>query len=155
VRIADVELNAAVAAMRNRQIDGFATGSTHPTSHVQELAATMSIRLLSVTPEQLQRIVAADPTVSPVTIAAGTYPNQTADVATFGLPVGAYATTRMDEATAYEITRIFWSRAAELARQQPWWAAVAPQQAVALGVPLHPGAARYYAEAGIQVPATR
>lgn len=152
VRIADVELNAAVAAMRNRQIDGFATGSTHPTSHVQELAATMPIRILSVTPDQLQRIVAADPTVSPVTIAAGTYPNQTADVATFGLPVGAYTTTRMDEATAYEVTRIFWSRAAELARQNPWWAAVAPQQAVALGVPLHPGAARYYTEAGIPVP---
>ena len=153
VRIVDVELNAAVNAMRNRQIDGFATGSTHPTSHIQELAATTSIRLLSLTPEQIQRVVSADPSVSQVTIAAGTYPNQTADVMTFGLPVGAYTTTRMDDQTAYDITRIFWSRAAEMARQNAWWGAVAPRDAVSLGVRLHPGAVRYYTEAGIAVPA--
>ncbi len=153
VRIADVELNAAVNAMRNRQIDGFATGSTHPTSHVQELSATSSIRLLSLTPEQIQRVIAADPTVSQVTIAPGTYPNQTAEVVTFGLPVGAYTTTRMDEQAAYEITRIFWTRAPEMARQNPWWGAVAPRDAITLGVRLHPGAVRYYSEAGIAVPA--
>jgi TRAP transporter TAXI family solute receptor len=152
VRVVDIELNAAVAAMHNRQIDGFATGSTHPTSQVQELAATMGVRLLSLTSEQIAAVTAADATVAPVTIAAGTYPGQTADVATFGLPVGAYATTRMDEATAYEITRVFWARAGELARQNAWWAAVAPAQVATLGIRLHPGAARYYAEAGIAIP---
>jgi TRAP transporter TAXI family solute receptor len=152
VRVVDIELNAAVAAMHNRQIDGFATGSTHPTSQVQELSATMGIRLLSLTAEQIASVVAADATVSPVTIAAGTYPNQAADVATFGLPVGAYATTRMDEQVAYDITRIFWARAGELARQNAWWGAVAPAQVAGLGIRLHPGAARYYAEAGVAIP---
>jgi TRAP transporter TAXI family solute receptor len=152
VRVVDIELNAAVAAMHNRQIDGFATGSTHPTSQVQELAATMGVRLLSLTQEQIAAVIAADATVAPVTIAAGTYPGQGADVATFGLPVGAYATTRMEEQTAYDITRIFWARAGELARQNAWWGAVAPAQVAALGIRLHPGAARYYAEAGVAIP---
>jgi TRAP transporter TAXI family solute receptor len=153
VRVVDIELNAAVAAMHNRRIDGFATGSTHPTSQVRELAATTGIRILSLTPEQIAQVTAADATVSPVTIAAGTYPNQAAAVTTFGLPVGAYATTRTDEQTAYDITRIFWARAGELARANAWWGAVAPTQVPELGIRLHAGAARYYAEAGVAIPA--
>lgn len=152
VRIEDVELNAAVAALRNRRIDGFATGSSHPTSHVQELAATTSIRILSFSPQELERITRADPGVSPVTIAAGTYANQNQPVATFGVPVGAYTTMQMDEQTAYEVTRVFWSRAPEMARQNPWWNAVAANQIAGLGVRLHPGAVRYYTESGVTVP---
>lgn len=152
VEMPDIELNAAVGAMRNRQVDGFASGSTHPTAMVQELAATLPIMLLSMTRAQVEQAIAADPGVAPVTIAANTYQGQTADVTTLGVPVGAYGTTKMDEATAYEITRVFWTKRAEMARQNPWWNAVAPEQLVMIGVKLHPGAARYYAEAGIKVP---
>lgn len=153
VRTVDIELNGALAAMRNRQVDGLASGSTHPTAQVQELATSIDVRLLSLTEEQLRRVIEADPGVSPVTIAPNTYRGQTAPVRTFGLPVGAYTTTRMDDATAYEITRVFWTRAAEMGRQNPWWTAVSREQAIALGVRLHPGAARYYREAGLEIPA--
>jgi len=152
VRFSDVELNAAVAAMRNRQIDGFASGSSHPTAHVQELAATMSIKLLSMTPQQLKIVMDQDPSAAPVTIAAGTYQGQTQPVETVGIPVGAYTTTQMPDEVAYEITRIFWQKREEMAKVNPWWNAVAPTQLAQIGVTLHPGAARYYREAGISIP---
>ena len=39
-----------------------------------------------------------------------------------------------------------------MARQNPWWAGVTPEMIAALGASLHPGALRYYREAGIAVP---
>jgi TRAP transporter TAXI family solute receptor len=152
VNTREIELSGAVAAMRNRQIDGFATGSSHPTSHVQELASGMPIKLLSLSDAQLKAVMGADPGVAPVVIAKGTYPGQNADVQTVAIPVGAYTTAATDEATAYNVTKAFWQRKDEMSKKNPWWAAVAPAQAAALGIKLHPGAVRYYTEAGVTIP---
>jgi len=152
VETSDVELNAAVNAMRNRQVDGFATGSSHPTTYVQELSATMQIRILSLTPEQVALAQRVNAGTAPVTIAAGTYPNQAEPVQTVGIPVGAYTTTAMDEQTAYEITRTFWEKREEMARTNPWWGGVSLDDVAKIGVTLHPGAARYYRERGVEIP---
>jgi TRAP transporter TAXI family solute receptor len=152
VNTREVELSGAVAAMRNRQIDGFATGSSHPTSHVTELASGMPIKLLPLSDAQVKAVMDADPSVTKVVIAKGTYPGQEADVQTVAIPVGAYTTSATDEATAYKITKAFWQRKDAMAAQNPWWAAVEPAQVGALGVKLHPGAVRYYAESGVAVP---
>ncbi|MDX2101253.1 MAG: TAXI family TRAP transporter solute-binding subunit [Alphaproteobacteria bacterium] len=148
----EVELGAAIAAMRNRQIDGFASGSSHPAANLQELAVGTPIRLLALNDPLLAGLQEADPTVARVVIPANTYQGVTTDTATIAIPVGMYGTTRMDDATAYELTRIFWTRRAEMARANPWWNAVAPEQITSLQIRLHPGAARYYAEAGIAIP---
>jgi TRAP transporter TAXI family solute receptor len=148
----EVELGAAINAMRNRQIDGFASGSSHPAANLQELAVGTPIRLLALDATLLAGLQEADPTVASVVIPANTYQGVTTDTTTVAIPVGAYGTRTLDDATAYELTRTFWSRRAEMARANPWWNAVAPEQVVALGVKLHPGAVRYYTEAGIAVP---
>ncbi|MBL8654569.1 MAG: TAXI family TRAP transporter solute-binding subunit [Alphaproteobacteria bacterium] len=153
VRFSEVELNAASNAMRNRQVDGFASGSSHPTSNVQELAATMPIKLLSMTPEQVNMVTVQDPSAGPVTIAAGTYNGQTQPVHTVGIPVGAYTTAATSDDIAYEITKIFWERRADMGKVNPWWNAVARDQIAGIGVKLHPGALKYYTEAGVTIPA--
>lgn len=152
VRLVDTELGSAPAAVRNRQVAGYGTASTHPSPQVQELAATTAIRLIGLSPEELEKVRAIDPSSAPVTIARGTYPGVDQDVRTLSVPVAAYATTRMDEATAYAITRAYWTQREAMARQNPWWAGVTPEMIAALGASLHPGALRYYREAGIAVP---
>ncbi|MCC7049557.1 MAG: TAXI family TRAP transporter solute-binding subunit [Alphaproteobacteria bacterium] len=150
----DVELKAAGDAMKNRKIAGFATCSSHPIPSVQEMAVGGGVNVLSFTPEQRKTILAADPQSGPVTIAAGLYKGVDKPVETVGMPVGAYATSRMDDATAYAIVKAFWKFRAELAGKFPWWAGVAPEQVQLLGEKLHPGAARYYKEAGVPIPAS-
>lgn len=152
VKIGEVELSNAPSALRNRQVDGFATGSAHPTSMLQELGATIPIRILSLGQPDLSKVLAADPSASAVTIPAGTYPGQAAAVNTFGLPVGAFTTAKTDDATAYEIAKSFWTQQAELAKNNPVWGPLKPVDVMTLGVKLHPGAAKYYAEAGIAIP---
>ena len=152
VKIAEVELSAANGAMRNKQVDGYASGSSHPTSLIQELAATMPIKLLSLTDDQLAKILAADASASKITIAPNTYNGQSQPVQTFGLPVGAYTTTKMDNDTAYQVVKIFWSQRDDMAKTNPWWSTLSPDQVMTLGIKLHPGAAKFYAEQGIKIP---
>lgn len=152
VRLVDTELGSAPAAVRNRQVAGYGTASTHPSPQVQELAATTAIRLIGLSPEEMEKVRAIDPSSAPVTIARGTYPGVDQDVRTLSVPVAAYATLRMDEATAHAITRAYWTQREAMARQNPWWAGVTHEMLAAVAGPLHPGALRYYTEAGIAVP---
>lgn len=152
VKIGEVELSNAPAALRNRQVDGFATGSAHPTSMLQELGATIPVRILSLGQPDLSKVLAADPSASAITIPAGTYPGQAAAVNTFGLPVGAFTTAKTDEQTAYDIAKSFWTQQAELAKTNPVWGPLKPADVMSLGIKLHPGAAKYYAEAGVAIP---
>jgi len=149
VDIVDAELSAASNAMRNDRVVGFATCSSHPTPQLVELATTTPLTVLSFTQAQRETIIKADPSSGPLTIAAGTYKDQNQPVQTVGLPVGAYTTTDMDDETAYFITKTFWQQREQLAKENPWWAGVTPAMVNQLGTKLHPGALRYYKEAGI------
>ena len=106
------------------------------------------------TPEATEAILKADPMSGPLTIAAGTYKGQDKPVNTVGVPVGAFTTTDMDDETAYFITRNFWQQREALAKDNPWWAGVSPEMVNQLGTRLHPGALKYYKEAGVTLDAS-
>ncbi|MCK6449527.1 MAG: TAXI family TRAP transporter solute-binding subunit [Alphaproteobacteria bacterium] len=154
VNTVDVDLKAAGDAVRNRKVAGFATCSPHPTPQVQELASGTALNLLSFSPAELKAVLDSDRQIGAVTIAGGTYKGIDKDAQTVGGPVGAYATARMDDATAYAVVKAFWAQRAEMAKTNPWWAAVTQDKVALMGAKLHPGAARYYKEAGVQVPAS-
>lgn len=147
VKLVDVELNAAVQALKNRQIDGFATAGSYPAPNVMEAAAGTAVRVLSLSDEQIAQTKRAK-----LVIPAGTYPGVDRDVATTTLPVGAYTTAAMDEEAAYRLTKAFWEAKAEMGAANGWWKAVTPAELGTLGAPLHPGALRYYGEAGVALP---
>lgn len=148
VELADAELGSAVPALQNGQIDGFVTAGSHPAPNVMEAAAGTGIRLLSMSDEQIA-LTKRDKLVIP----AGTYDDVEVDVATTTLPVAAYTTTAMDEETAYQLTKAFWEAKPEMAETAPWWNAITPDLLAVLGAELHPGAVRYYKEAGVALPA--
>ncbi len=147
VKLVDVELGSAVSALKNGQVDGFATAGSYPAPNVIEAAAGTEVRLLSMTDEQ----VAATKRTKLV-IPAGTYPGIDSDTVTTSLPVGAYTTSDMDEDTAYQMTKAYWERKAAMAQDNPWWGGVSPAMLETLGAPLHPGAVKYYKEAGFEIP---
>ena len=149
VDLVDVELNSAVPAMKNGQIDGFATAGSHPAPNVMEAAAGGGIHLISLSDEQISQ-TKRDKLIIP----AGTYPGVDSDTATTTLPVGAYTTSATDDDTAYALTKAFWESKDAMAKTSPWWNAITFGELATLGAPLHPGAARYYKEAGATIPAS-
>lgn len=147
----EMELSGAPAALRNNQVDGYATCSAHPTPQVQELAATLPVRILSFTEDERAAIIEANPGAGAVTVAANTYAGVDGEIATMAVPVGAYA-TNMDDDTALAIVSAFWEQRADMADTNPWWAGVTPDLVPQLGAPLHEGIVAFYAEQGVDMP---
>ncbi|WP_331283352.1 TAXI family TRAP transporter solute-binding subunit [Futiania mangrovi] len=147
VKIADAELGNAASALKNRQIDGFVTAGSFPAPNVTEAAASTGISLVSMTEEQV-----AETKRTRLVIPAGTYAGVDTDTVTTSLPVVAYATTAMDDDTAYTLTKTFWTKKAEMGESAAWWKAVSPDLLSNVTGKLHPGALRYYEEAGVAVP---
>lgn len=147
VRVANAEIGSGPDALKNGQIDAFVTASSFPTPNVIETAASMPISLVSLTDEQIEQTGAARQTIP-----GGTYAGIEAEVATTSLPVIAYTTSDMDDDTAYTLTRTFWERREAMAEESPWWGSITPDMIGNIAGSLHPGAVRYYDEAGIDLP---
>lgn len=143
VTLADSELSNAVSALKNGQIDGFVTAGSYPAPNVIEAAASTGVRVLSLSDEQV-----AATKRTPLTIPAGTYAGQDADISTTSLPVVAYTTTAMSDDTAYLLTKTFWEQKSELGSAAAWWNGISPDMISNITTEIHPGAIRYYEEVG-------
>lgn len=148
VETANVELNNAVPALKNRQIDAFVTAGSFPAPNVIEAAASTPVVVLSMSDEQIEQTGAAK-----VTIPANTYSGQTQPIQTTSLPVIAYTTTQMSDDTAYELTKTFWEERNKMADIAAWWKGVTPEMLANIPGKIHPGAVRYYQEQGIALTA--
>ena len=146
VEIADAELSNAVAALKNGRIDGFVTAGSYPAPNVVEAAASTGVDVLSMTDEQV-----AETGRTRLVIPAGTYAGQDEDVVTTSLPVVAFTTAAMDDDAAYALTKAYWEAKDTLGGAAAWWDGVSPEMIGEATTGVHPGAARYYDEVGVEV----
>ncbi len=147
VNFAEVELSNAVPALKNGQIDGFVTAGSYPAPNVVEAAASMPVRLISLGEAERNQSKSVGKRKQ-LMIPAGTYAGQDADVSTTTLEVVAYATTRMSDETAYQLTKTYWEMKAKMGESNPWWNGVDKNYLKAIIGPIHPGAEKYYREVG-------
>ena len=147
VEFAEVELSNAVSALKNGQIDGFVTAGSYPAPNVVEAAASMPVRLISIgEAERAKSKSIAKRKV--LTIPRGTYEGQDEDISTTTLEVVAYASTRMSNETAYQLTKTYWEMKDKMGADNPWWNGVDKSYLKAIIGPIHPGARKYYREVG-------
>ncbi len=144
VELANVELSNAVAALKNGQIDGFVTAGSWPAPNVIEAAASTGVTVLSLNDEQIKKTKRTK-----LVIPAGTYAGQQGDITTTSLPVAAFTTTAMSDDAAYALTKTYWEEKAEMGKGAAWWNGVDAGLMANITTKIHPGAARYYKEAGI------
>ncbi|MEY8838681.1 TAXI family TRAP transporter solute-binding subunit [Cribrihabitans sp. XS_ASV171] len=144
VELAEVELSNAVSALKNGQIDGFVTAGSYPAPNVIEAAATTGVTILSLSEEQI-----AETGRTRLVIPAGTYAGQDSEIVTTSLPVVAYTTTKMSDEAAYELTKTYWQQREAMGADARWWLGVDEGLMDTITGKIHPGAIKYYKEAGI------
>lgn len=144
VTLAEVELSNAVPALKNGQIDAFVTAGSYPAPNVIEAAASTGVTVLSLNDEQIAASKRAR-----LAIPAGTYAGQDSEIVTTSLPVVAFSTTKMDDETAYQMTKTYWEAKAAMGETAPWWNGVDEALLSNIKGKIHPGAVRYYQEAGM------
>lgn len=146
VNLAEVELSNAVSALKNGQIDGFVTAGSYPAPNVIEAAASVGVHVLSLSDEQITESKRAR-----LVIPAGTYAGQDSDIVTTSLPVVAFATTKMSDDVAYELTKTFWEQREAMGADAPWWLGVNESLMPNITGKIHAGALKYYKEAGFKL----
>ena len=146
----------SVDAMANGQAVAAGIPSGPPTSAITQLMSSNgdAFTLLSVTDEEAEQMDGGRGLWTPYTIPAGTYPGQDADVTTVAQPNFLAVNADVDENHVYLLTKTIYENLPFLQAIHPATNAMALDKALAgLPVPLHPGAARYFEEAGVEVPA--
>ncbi|MEM6491783.1 MAG: TAXI family TRAP transporter solute-binding subunit, partial [Pseudomonadota bacterium] len=144
-------------ALQNGQIDAMNTPSGPPTSAVTQAFAALGdgITMLDFTDEQ---IATANAGVSgqlwtEYVIPAGTYPGQDDDLRTVAQPNFLVTHEEVDEDAVYQITKTIYENLGFLNNIHSATKAMSLDAALSgLPIPLHPGALRYYQEAGVSVP---
>ncbi|HEY5598916.1 MAG TPA: TAXI family TRAP transporter solute-binding subunit [Kiloniellales bacterium] len=149
-------LGTAVDLLREGKLDGFFIVAGTPAAAVVELANDSLIRLIPISGVKADKLRAAYPFFAADRIAAGTYLNVPV---TETLSVGAQWLVSADvpDDLVYGITKALWAPSTRrlLDNGHPKGQLITVETALeGLAVPLHPGARRYYEEAGIPIPAT-
>jgi uncharacterized protein len=153
-QLLDIDVAAAPDAVMSNKVSGLAMAGSFPIPRVADIAKATPIRFLGLPPAVIAKMVATDDSIIPQTLPKGTYPTLDEDVATVAIPVGMYTTRHMSNAAAYALTKAFWSQLDPLGEKNAAWHAVTGEVVATLGVTLHPGALRFYKEAGVSVPAS-
>ena len=147
------ELNTAQSAERiqDGQLDAFLTVTGAPSSGIAQLASIAGLRLLSIPKAVQDKVIAEAPFYFTSPIPAGTYEGQDYDVST--LAVGAQWLVSADQPDdlVYGITKALWSDVTKkLLKHHAKGKDVTLETALGgRGIPLHPGAERFYKEAGV------
>ena len=144
----------SAAALQDGKVVGIGAPGGEPVGALVQLMSTAGDRvsMLSMTEEEMVKADNGRNLWTPYTIAAGTYPGQTEDVQTVAQPNFLATTSDLPEEDVYQITKTIYENLGFLNAIHAATKAMGIDKAIAgLPVPLHPGAARYYKEVGIDI----
>lgn len=152
-RVSSLTTGEAIEALKNDQIDAAFVIAGLPMPGIAELAVTKKIDLLPIEgPNAERHAVEMKGTVVPVVIPAGTYKGVDRDVPSLGSPLTLFCHADLEEGLVYEFTKAIWDNVNELREAHASFKTTKlDETAVAgwKGVPLHPGAEKYFKEAGV------
>jgi uncharacterized protein len=139
----------SVNLLRDGNAQIFTLGTTVPAGAIMDLMSAREITFIPIEGEVFAKMKEINPGYTQLTIKAGTYPGQTADVATIGYATHLIARCDLDADIVYGMLKAMQENKGDLAAIAKAVEDVTPQEmAEDIGVPLHPGAERFYKEQG-------
>jgi len=143
-------------AMQNGQAAGMSIPAGVPAGAITKAMANMGndLAILDFTDAELAKADGGMELWTRYVIPAGTYPGQEKEINTIAQPNFLAVRADVDEDAVYQITKTIYENLPFLNAIHSATKAMAIEKAIAgLPMPLHPGAAKYYQEVGIQIPA--
>ena len=138
----------SVELIKNRQLDATLQSAGLGVASIRDLATSIDIVVVPIPDDVVKAI--GDSAYQAGVIPAGTYGGQDADVPTAAIRNILVTHDGVEEAAVYEMTKaIFTNLDALVAAHSAAKGIQADSAARALPIPLHPGAERYYREAGL------
>ena len=138
-------------ALCDGKIDAFFYPTAVPVAAIEEAANNCDTNILSLKGPELDKLLAERDYFGPVKIPAGSYRGHDKDIDTFGYAATLLTTKDLPEEIGYHLTKAVMNGLEKIKKTAPMFSLLNHKMSATFGkhVPYHPGAARYYKEAGL------
>jgi len=146
-----IKPNLAADKIRTGKLDAFFIVAGYPVSSVVKLAREDKVNLIPLGGPEAVALKMNYRFFSSATIPAGNYPG-IEEMKTLSVGAQWIVRANVEESLVYAITKAFWNKQSRklLDNGHPRGKVIVMDQALSgLGIPLHPGAERYYKEVGL------
>ena len=151
VKMSFVSYTDSATQMKDNQAQMFTLGTSIPASSIMDIAAGRDIKLLDMS-DAIDGMKKINPGYTLLEVPAGTYPKQDKPVNVIGYATHIVASCKLPEDAVYKMTKAIADSIPSLAATSKAMAGLTPKEmATDVGVPFHPGAAKFYKEKGIEV----
>ena len=135
---------------KDKHIDAFVVTAGIPNAAIMDIGSQHNINIINIADDKAAVIVKKYPFLSPFTIPANTYKNQTKPVKTIAVNAVLIASTSVKNDVAYQIVRTLFENQSELAATHAKGKELNLKTAsTGVSIPFHPGAVKYYKEKGL------
>jgi len=144
-----IKHNHAGPMLAKGKLDAFFFVAGYPTRSVIDVSKTTKIKLVSLSDEIIRNLVEKRPYFAKGVIPSGTYSGVTKDINTVDIGTQLIVGAHLDEQFVYDLTVALWNARTRklLDEGHPKGAQILRETALrGVGVPLHPGAERFYRE---------
>jgi TRAP transporter TAXI family solute receptor len=133
------------------EVDAIVFTAGHPNRSILETTTLCDATIVEVSGPDIDKLLAENPSYARATIPGGMYRGNPDEVRTFGVKATVVSSTRLAEDTAYQVVKSVFDAFSEFRRLHPALANLNKQQMIRDGnsAQLHPGAQRYFEEAGL------
>jgi uncharacterized protein len=139
----------AVDMVKDGHAQAFTLGTTIPASAVMDLASARDVKLLPVTDDMVNAMRKTNRGYIKQTIPANTYPKQDKPVDVIAYATHLIVACNLPEQTVYTMAKTMASSVKDMAAvNKAIGGLTVKAMAEDVGVPMHPGAAKFYKEAG-------
>ena len=142
---------AATDALRNGKVDAIFVVAGFPTGAVVELASSVAIKLVPIDGAGAKALTSKYGFFSQSPIPSGTYEG-VSEVNTVAVGAQWFTSAKEDNELIYQITKALWNKESRKLMDvgHAKGKTITPETALSgVGVPLHPGAEKFYKEAGL------
>ena len=151
LKVSFVGYSDSVNQMKDGHAVAFALGTQIPAGAIMDLAAARDIKLLDQS-ASFAGMRKLNPGYTPLTVPKGTYPKQDTDVQVVGYATHIFVSCKLPADEVYTMVKTLAANTKTLATIAKDIETLTPKgMAEDIGVPFHPGAAKFYKEAGITV----
>lgn len=148
---AELEAADQSQALCDGSIDAFFYTVGHPSGAIKEATTSCDSVVVSVDNAATKKLIKDNPYYRKAIIPGGMYRGSDEDVTTFGVAATLISSTDVADDVVYRVVRAVFENFDNFKRLHPAFANLEKEEMVAgaLSAPLHPGAVRYYKEAGL------
>jgi len=138
------------AALGDNKVDAIIYTVGHPNGSIQEATSTVDAKLVNVTGEAIEKLIADNPYYAAATIPGGIYNGNDDDTQTFGVKATFVTSADVADDVVYTVVKAVFDNFDRFKGLHPAFANLKEEDMIAdgLSAPLHPGAEQYYRERG-------